>query len=67
MRMDCCELVLSFVNTHPFRCVFSLHALCQFAVLPQEATLDNFDVVGRRLRSSRRRLVQARHLRWVGM
>lgn len=67
MRMDCCELILSLVNTDPFGFLYQLHALCQFAILPEEATLNNFDVVGRRLRSSHRRLVQARHLRWVGM
>jgi hypothetical protein len=35
--------------------------------LPQKATLDNLKAVGRWLKSSHRRLVQARHERWVGM
>lgn len=42
-------------------------ALCQLAVLSQKAALDNLNVVGRWLRSSHRRLVQARHERWIGM
>ena len=67
MRMDCCELTLDCGQYMLCAPSWLLDILCKFAVLSQKATLDNFNVVGRRLSSSHRRLVQARHERRIGM
>lgn len=66
MRIDCCEFVLECSQyTSHIKMYFS-SLLCELAILAQKAPFDSFDVVGRRLRSNRR-LIQARHERWIGM